>query len=132
MEPINRNLEERTMAEADSGTAELVKKVYAFAAEQMRKGLSVPQIEQNLQAHGLDATTAHTVVQNLSSARSKALREHGRKNMIVGGLWCGGGTAVTVLTLQAAQGGGTYVVAWGAILFGAIQFLRGLSQFIAN
>jgi len=25
-------------------------------------------------------------------------------------------------------GGGTYVVAWGAIIFGAIQFFRGVSQ----
>jgi hypothetical protein len=121
------------MAESDQAmTQELVKKVYAFAADQMRKGVSVAQVEQNLQAHGLDAASAHTVVENLSSARSKALREHGRKNMIVGGLWCAGGTAVTVLTMQAAQGGGTYVVAWGAILFGAIQFFRGLSQFITN
>jgi uncharacterized protein YaaW (UPF0174 family) len=120
------------MAESDQANEELVKKVYAFAADQMRKCVPVPQVEQNLQAHGLDAASAHTVVQNLSSARSKALREHGRKNMIVGGLWCGGGTAVTVLTMQAAHGGGTYVVAWGAILFGAIQFFRGVSQFITN
>ena len=28
----------------------------------------------------------------------------------------------------AATGGGKYVVAWGAIVFGAIQFFRGLIQ----
>jgi hypothetical protein len=38
------------------------------------------------------------------------------------------GTAVTVLTYEAASGGGTYVVVWGAILFGAIQAIRGLAM----
>jgi hypothetical protein len=29
---------------------------------------------------------------------------------------------------MAMEGGGTYIVAWGAIIFGAIQFFRGLIQ----
>jgi hypothetical protein len=50
--------------------------------------------------------------------------------MIFGGLWCVGGILVTAVTFAGAAGagGGTYVVAWGAILFGAIQFFRGMSQ----
>src|SRR6185295_15854679 len=57
------------------------------------------------------------------------IRAIARKNMIVGALWCGGGLLVTFLTYGAATSdpnGGTYVVAWGAIVFGAIQFFRGL------
>ena len=52
--------------------------------------------------------------------------DRARRDMLVGGLWCLGGIAVTVLTYSAASGGGTYFVAWGAIVFGAIQFFRGL------
>jgi hypothetical protein len=47
--------------------------------------------------------------------------------MLVGGIWCAGGAVVTIITYQAAAAGGTYVVAWGAIIFGGIQFLRGLA-----
>ena len=47
--------------------------------------------------------------------------------MLYGGLWCGGGILVTVVTYCAASGGGTYVVAWGAIVFGAIRFFQGLA-----
>jgi len=56
----------------------------------------------------------------------------GRKNMLYGGLWCVGGTVVTVGTywVAASSGGGTYFLTWGAILFGAIQFLKGLNQFL--
>ena len=56
-----------------------------------------------------------------------------QKNMLVGGLWCIGGIVVTAMTYQAAvssPSGGTYFVAWGAILFGGIQFLKGLFQIL--
>jgi len=46
--------------------------------------------------------------------------------MIYGALWCGGGILITALTYTMAIGGGTYIIAWGAILFGAIQFFKGL------
>ena len=51
------------------------------------------------------------------------------KRMLRGALWCGGGILVTVITYLAAassSGGGTYFIAWGAIVFGAIEFFRGL------
>ena len=55
----------------------------------------------------------------------------GKKNMLVGGLWCAGGTVVTVATYSmVASGGGTYFVAWGAVLFGGVQFPKGLFQFV--
>lgn len=48
------------------------------------------------------------------------------KDIIVGLLWCIGGIVVTMVTYNNASNGGTYVIAWGAILFGGIQFLKGL------
>jgi hypothetical protein len=42
---------------------------------------------------------------------------------------CAVGIVVTVGSYySAAAGGGRYLVAWGAILFGAIRFLRGLGR----
>jgi hypothetical protein len=57
------------------------------------------------------------------SARAMA-----RRNMREGGIWFIGGIIVTGFTYAGASGprGGVYVVAWGAILFGGIRFLRGL------
>ena len=57
---------------------------------------------------------------------NSAQNERAQKDMLYGALWCIGGIVVTALTYSAAsEQGGTYVIAWGAILFGAIQFLRG-------
>jgi hypothetical protein len=43
-------------------------------------------------------------------------------------MWCAGGAAVTAFTYAAASGGGTEIVAWRAILSGALQFMRGVGQ----
>jgi len=54
--------------------------------------------------------------------------------MIKGALWCLGGIAVTVISYQSAigRGGGAYLIAWGAILFGAFEFLGGLFGVLAQ
>lgn len=56
------------------------------------------------------------------------MERQGGKVMLFGALWCIGGIVVTAVTYQAASssGGGTYFVAYGAIIFGAIQFFKGL------
>jgi len=116
--------------EPEQSTEELVQAIYHFAAEQLHNGVAPHNVEKLLIEKGLDAEAAGTVVENLRKARSEALREAGKKNMLYGALWCVGGIVVTVVTYQAAAGGGggSYVVAWGAILFGAIQFFRGAFQ----
>ena len=64
-----------------------------------------------------------------ASEATNATRDSAVSNIIVGGLWCVGGILVTALTYSAAkESGGYFIVAWGAILFGGIQFLKGLFQ----
>ncbi len=54
----------------------------------------------------------------------------GARNMAIGGAIFAVGSTVTLLTFSAAQGGGHFVVAWGAMLFGGVQFLAGVVQFL--
>ncbi len=50
-----------------------------------------------------------------------------KRHMIWGLVWAVGGTIVTAATYSAAsEKGGHYVIAWGAILFGVVDFFRGL------
>jgi len=113
----------------DQPTAEQdAQAVYAFAAEQMNSGLTAAQVVEVLVENGLEHETATVIVDEVTSLRSKASREAGQKNMLIGALWCGGGLVVTAITYSAAAGGGTYVVTWGAVIFGAIQFFRGVGQ----
>ena len=50
-----------------------------------------------------------------------------QKQMRQGAFWCIGGLLVTFITFSMASGpsGGPYVVTWGAIIYGAAQFIRG-------
>lgn len=107
---------------------EMVNKVYQYAFQLKAKGNNAEEIKENLINQGLDATSAETVTENVEKHYSAAKNKAADKNMLYGGLWCVGGIVVTAATYSAASGGGSYVVAWGAILFGGIQFFRGLSQ----
>jgi hypothetical protein len=102
---------------------------YSLAAEQMLNGVAPSRIEKVLTERGLDAEAAATVVGKLEQTRAGAARQAGKRNMLFGASWCIGGIVVTAITYEAAsQSGGTYVIAWGAIVFGGIQFLHGLFQ----
>jgi hypothetical protein len=60
--------------------------------------------------------------------RRELAQEYGQQ-VFHGFLWMAGGVAITVITYAYASsnpGGGIYVVAWGAILFGLIKAIRGL------
>ncbi len=108
----------------------LTEAAYAVAAEQMIHGGDPSEIQKSLNRQGLDAKEAARVVGELKQVKAQALKVAAQKNMFYGAFWCIGGFAVTVVTHQTAadMGGGRFIIAWGAILFGALQFLRGLTQ----
>lgn len=102
--------------------------VYGYVAQQLQSGQSRHRVVEDLTNKGMASLTAEEVVDDVVTMRKKAYRNAGKRNMVIGALWCVGGIAVTAITYQAATGGGVYVVTWGAIIFGAIQFFRGLGQ----
>jgi hypothetical protein len=65
-----------------------------------------------------------------ASPAALALRKAGQRNMAIGGIVFAVGILITAVTFLSAQapGGGRYIIAWGAIIAGAGQFLRGLDQ----
>ena len=108
---------------------DMVQAVYQYTAQLMIDGAKDQAIINNLIEQGLDAESAKVVVSNLAEARKQQKQKQGNKNMGFGALWCIGGLVVTAVTYSAASNGGHYVVAWGAVVFGTIQFLQGLFQY---
>lgn len=105
--------------------------IYAYGADLMANGLRPIQVENRLAEKGLSADGARQVVSQLCRVKKKALRSAAARNMLLGLLWCFGGLAFTMLTYEHARsqaGGGKYVVAYGAVIAGACQFLSGLKQ----
>jgi hypothetical protein len=111
-----------------------VEAVYDLAAEQMRNGVAPSQIEKILTKQGLKPETAATVVGDLEQIKSRAHRETGQRMMLAGAFWCVAGVVVTALTysVAASAGGGSFLVAWGAIVYGGIQIVRGFVEFVKS
>ena len=61
-----------------------------------------------------------------SAGQPAASLAEAKKNILVGLLWCVGGLAFSFLSYYFATAGGRYVVATGAIIWGAIQAIKGL------
>ena len=106
---------------------EAVDKIYEFAANlRYNEKKSADETVTALVAQGLDLESATAVVTNLDHQVADTKKERAKKDVLYGALWCVGGIVVTAVTYSSASGGGTYVVAWGAIIFGAVQLIKGV------
>jgi hypothetical protein len=110
---------------------ESVEGVYEHAVSLVKAGKAKGQIREDLKLRGLNDEEALAVANSIFELRRKALKESGELNMLYGALLCVFGVVVTAVTYQIAAdlfGGGHYVIASGAIVFGAIQFFLGFAQ----
>lgn len=108
---------------------EAVSQVYEYAAHLLVKEKKSPdEVINFLVEKGLDEESSRIIVDNLGVHIGDAKKKRAQKDMLYGALWCIGGIVVTAVTYSSASGGGRYVVAWGAIIFGAVQFFRGVSN----
>ena len=91
-----------------------------------KKGLSDKQIGATLRRarDRIESARPPTVSEDYA-AETNSQRD---KDRLHGGLWFGGGLAVTVVSLMAADGpqGGQYVLAWGPMLYGGYRLLKSL------
>lgn len=107
------------MENNESNPQEVVNKIYDYAANELLHAKKDPEdIKQLLQEKGIDADTASSIVENLVEQISDLKREQAKKDMLYGALWCVGGTVATLANIG--------FIFWGAIIFGGIQFFKGL------
>ena len=59
------------------------------------------------------------------------MREEAVGDFIWGGLVAIIGGTITVVTYLGASAGESYVVAWGALLYGGFRLIRGLSKWLS-
>lgn len=106
-----------------------VNELYVYVANRIVKDNRAGyQVKTELMEKGMPEEAVNKIVDHVEQQIYQARRDRASKDMLYGALWCIGGTVVTVATYSAASGGGRYVVAWGAIIFGAIQFFKGLAN----
>ncbi len=115
------------MTQQKQSTQDAVRAIYNYAGSLMKANLKDDVIHNKLVEKGLNAEAANVVIRNLRQAKHKVAQ----RDMLIGAGFCIVGLIITIATYAAAassRSGGTYVVAWGAIIFGALQFFRGLAR----
>lgn len=106
---------------------------HAAAVRMMESNATPQQVIDQLASQHLDRTAATALYNTLAATRYQTERTTARRTMLDGLLWAIAGIAVTLITrLIAEERGGTYFIFWGPALFGGLQFVRSLSQFLRN
>ena len=104
----------------------------ALAISLLSRGLSPHQVRSQLIGQGVSQAETDRVVDSLvpeSKSKHKSSGVgRGVTNMLIGGIICFIGLAVTVGSYVAAEPGGVFLLAYGPIIFGGIQFFRGCIQ----
>jgi hypothetical protein len=119
-----------------------VEQLAGHIATLLSQGQSQEKVAGILIEQGWEEETARTFVQSVNAALDdyrnspegrQALSSKYLKHMGFGALWFIGGGLFTAITFGAASsGGGTYVVAYGAIAAGAIEFFWGLFGYLKH
>jgi hypothetical protein len=128
---INLNIDSiekrRLVAVKNEINREHIRSIWDYVFDSKDKGLSDAEILGGLIAKGLDKGAAERMIQMLED-KSRQTQKSGREQMLGGGIGCMAGVALTYLSYSmTAERGGPFILAWGAIIFGAIFFFRGLS-----
>lgn len=107
---------------------------YRFAAQEFARKQSSKAITKKLIDQGLTPDTANQVVTETEKLWRKALVDKNKKRMTRGLIWAVIGIVLTcgTMALASSQGGGRYVLFYGAIIFGVIDFFAGLIGWLWN
>jgi len=120
--------QKRNIQEAQNNASnEFIKSIWTYAFNEKKKGTTDEEIRKGIIERGLDEEHSSLIIKTLESKAKEVLDIHD-SDMLRGGLVFAVGFIITVWTYSSAINGGTYFIAWGAIIFGAIRFFRGLSN----
>ncbi|WPV00590.1 hypothetical protein SNE26_02270 [Mucilaginibacter sp. cycad4] len=99
-------------------TAVDINEMYQYATNLFVGGQNSYEVKTALMTRGLDEGNADYIVQQLDQQINNAHKERAKKDMLYGALWCVGGLVLTLAHIG--------FIFWGAIVFGGIQFFRGV------
>ncbi len=127
------------MHDADTQDRPTSGMLHHAAAEMLEIGKSRREIEDALMGRGIDRATASSVVTEALDSEWQAegggdglLGEVGVQHMMLGALLFAFGVAATFGSAYVAEFTGYYVIAYGALGAGAIDFVYGLFRFFES
>ncbi len=109
------------MSEIQTATAQLsLDEMQQYAANLYVGGKNSIEVKQALMERGLPENESAAIIEEFEQEITNARKGQAKKDMLYGALWCVGGLALTLADVG--------FIFWGAILFGGIQFFKGVSR----
>jgi hypothetical protein len=108
-------------------SGEFNRSLWSYAFEEKKEGVADDEISRGLIEQGLNEEQAILMIKTLESKAKENMERH-HSRMLLGAIMFLGGCTITLLTFTNAKLGGTYIIAWGAILFGAIRFVSAVNS----
>jgi hypothetical protein len=107
--------------------------LFQYAALELAGNKAPQAVEQSLVSRGASLETAKKLVKDAGQAVKKTRQDKYKKRMTRGLILTILGAVITCGTyIFANELGGNYVLCYGAIIFGVIDFVIGLVGWIAN
>lgn len=103
--------------------------LHVLAATLLNTRTPHSEIINRLVKEGMSRKKATAIVASLAQARSQAMREAGRRRMIMGGLVAGVGLLIVIANLTAIRESSSMFIAYGALLYGGFLLVRGWLQY---
>lgn len=119
--------EQNILTAQENASNKFINSIWTYALDKKKSGAKNEEIYTGLIQQGLDEQHSLLIIKTLGS-KAKEILDAYHTDMLRGGLVCALGVTITICTYASALNGGTYIIAWGAIIFGAIRFLRGLTN----
>lgn len=117
----------------------------AFAINRLQKGYSAAAVQQELASRGVsqgeinrvfETLGGHGGVGSLGGASGGTGEESGMsagaKNLLIGMVVCVLGIGATIGTYMLAKPGGKFVLAYGPVVWGIFQMIRGAIQLVSS
>lgn len=121
----------------DESPASSNEELIVYVAQRLASGADVNAVTGELVEAGTAREDAlhfvDVIYESLVDQATRAANaEEYKRHMLYGLLWMGGGAGVSLIAYLAASGGGVYFLFWGAVIWGAIDFVRGLTGWLSN
>jgi hypothetical protein len=107
-------------------TSEIVRAVFAHAAELMKAGSSPEDIRRNLVENGLDEKSAATCVRKLFELRARVQRKLARRQIFLGSCCAVAGALLWAGSLYAGLRGEYHLIGVAGLCFGGYGLYRGI------
>ncbi|MEP7318813.1 MAG: hypothetical protein ABI921_08720 [Panacibacter sp.] len=111
--------------EEETNKEEFTKSIWILVFDEKKSGKSNEDIIAGLIDRGFSEHQASNIMDNMETA-AKSLSDISENQMLKNGIFFIIGLIVTIITYTNALSGGTYIIAYGAIIFGGYRFIEGV------